>query len=244
MSNKRISISLAFLFLLNFTPLKSNGQSQPKIINKLLEGIGGKRSLNEARYIMFTCTNDGNNQISGEHTYIYDREANNVRFEGKTNEGNSLVALFNSQKNSGKLFLNNEIIQESELLDSIIQQFNKDAYLLFTPILLANNILNPTLQDSVIIDLKRYFVLGINASNHNFESAKLYIDSQSGLLKKLETFNEDNQKTHEFFTSKIKDVGGGLILATQFTDKMSGSVFQYPVVAAFLNVENSKFNNL
>ncbi|HUH20124.1 hypothetical protein [Albibacterium sp.] len=244
MSNKRISIFLVFLLLFNFLSFKSHGQNQSTVINKLLEGIGGEKSLKEAHYIMFSCINEDHTDIQEEHTYIYDRSTKNCRFEGKTKEGDSLTVLFNTQNSLGKLYINNEKKQNPELLKSIIQLFNEDSYLLLTPMQLANNRLNLTIQAPVIIDLKKYFILEVNSANGQNESAKLYIDSQTGIIRKWETFNKDQEKIHEFVTSRIKDIGGGLTLATQFTDKISGTVFKYPIVAALLNIETSKFQNL
>lgn len=244
MSNKRTSIFLAFLFLLNFISLKSNGQDQSAVINKLLEGIGGEKSLKEARYIMFSCINEDHLEIQEEHTYIYDWETKDGRFEGKTKNGDSLTVLFNTQRDSGEVYLNNAKEQNPELLKTITQLFNEDSYLLFTPIQIANRSLKPIVQDPVIIDLKKYFILEVNFADNKHESAKLYIDSQTGIISRWKTFNKDHEKTHEFLASRVKDVGGGLTLATQFTDEISGTVFQYPIVAALLNVETSKFKNL
>jgi|SRR5690554_552312 len=244
MSNKRISIFLAFLFLLNSFSLESYGQNDSTVINKLLEGIGGEKSLSEAHYIMFSFINNEHIDIQDEHTYIYDWETKNGRFEGKTKEGDSLTVLFNTQNSLGELFINKEKKQNPELLENIVQLFHEDSYLLLTPILIANNNLQSSVLDPMIIDLKKYLILGIDLANRQGESAKLYIDSQSGVISKWEIFNNDHEKTHEFITSKIKDVGGGLILATQFTDKISGTIFQYPIAAALLNVETSKFQNL
>lgn len=244
MCNKRTSILLAFLFLLNSISLKSNGQDPIIAINKLLEGIGGEKSLKDARYIMFSCINEDHTEIQEERTYIYDWETKDCRFEGKTKNGDSLTVLFNTQHDSGEVYLNNEKTQNLELLESIVQLFKEDSYLLFTPIQIANKSLKPIVQNPVIIDLKKYYILDVDLADIKSESAKLYIDSQTGIINKWETFDKDHEKTHEFLTSRIKDVGGGLTLATQFTDKISGTVFQYPIVAALLNVETSKFKNL
>jgi len=243
MSNKRISIFIAFLFLLNSISIKSNGQDQSPVINKLLEGIGGEESLKEARYIMFSCINESQIEIQKEHTYIYDWETKDCRFEGKTKDGDLLTVLFNAQSDSGEVYLNNEKSQNSELLKIIAQLFNEDAYFLFTPILVANKSLNPIVQNPEIIDSKRYFILRISSTDNGTESAKLYIDSQTGIIGKWEIF-KDHEKIHEFLVSRIKDIGGGLTLATKFTDKISGITFQYPIAAALLNVETSKFKNL
>jgi len=243
MSNKRITIFIAFLFLLNSISIKSSGQDQSTVINKLIEGIGGEGSLREARFIMFSCINEGQIEIQKEHTYIYDWETKDCRFEGKTKDGETLTALFNAQNDSGQLYLNNERSQNPELLKSITQLFKEDSYFLFIPILIANKSLNAVVQNPEIIDSKRYFVLKISSPNNESESAKLYIDSQTGIIGKWDIFNED-QKTHEFLASRIKDVGGGLTLATKFTDKINGITFQYPIAAALLNIETSKFKNL
>src|SRR3546814_20657878 len=108
MCNKRTSIFLAFLFLLNSSSLKSNGQEQITAINKLLEGIGGEKSLRDARYIMFSCINEDYSEIQEESTYIYDWDTKDCRLEGKTKDGDYLTVLINTQNDTREVFLHNE----------------------------------------------------------------------------------------------------------------------------------------
>jgi hypothetical protein len=246
MSNKRILISLAFLFLFNSVSFKSKGQDQSTVVSKLLEGVGGEESLSEARYIMFSYVNENQLKIKKERTYLYDWQKKDCRFEGETKDGDAITALFNAQSGEGKLYINDEMSQNPELLNSIIELFSEDSYLLFTPILIANKNLNPLVKDPVILNLKRYYILEVNTAdqNNDYEFAKLYIDSQTGIINRWQIFNKNREKIHEILASKIKDVGGGLTLATQFSDNVRGTIIQYPIVAALLNVEISKFKNL
>jgi len=238
---KRKYLFLCFSLLLNLLFFTSKGQNHNAVINKLSEGLGNEESLKEARFIMFSCTSENHNETQGEHTYLYDWNTKKCRFEGKTEKGESLVALFNTRSNLGEVYINKKKTNSPDLLNSIIQLFSEDSYFLFTPILIANQNIKSTVQESEIIDSKRYFVVRVDSPGAEFEYSRIYIDSQNGTISKWETFDNNNKKTHEFVISKIKDVGGGLTLATKFTDKLGGSILQYPIVAALINIEAEKF---
>lgn len=238
---KRKYLFLSFFFLFNLIFLISKGQNHSDVINKLAEGLGNEKALKEARYIMFNCISENHNQIQGEHTYLYDWAAKNCRFEGETIDGEELIVLFNTASKVGDVYIDKKKTISDDLLKSAIQLFFEDSYFLFTPLLIVNHSLTSSLQEPEIIDSKRYFVLKVNSPSDGFEFSKIYIDSQTGIISKWDTFDKDNKKTQDLVISKIKDVGGGLILATKFTDKINGKSFQYPIVAALLNIEASKF---
>lgn len=175
------------------------------------------------------------------HTFLYDWKTKNSRFEGETNDGESLVILFNTESQSGEVYIDQEKTNAPNLVKSILKLFSKDSYFLFAPILIANRTLKATVQESQIIDSKRHYVLQVNHPSAHFEYAQLFIDSQSGAISKWLTFDQSDKLVHELFVTNVKDVGGGLTLATKFTNKINGKVIEYPIVAALLNIEAEKF---
>src|SRR5690606_27093809 len=141
---------------------------------------------------------------------------------------------------TGEVYIEKKKTEAPEILRTIIKLFSEDSYYLFTPMLIATNRIESTVQESEIIDSKRYFVLKVNSPISEFDYSKLFIDSQTGIISMWETFDAD-RKTQDLLISKTKDVGGGLILATKYTDRMNGKSFEYPIVAALLNIEPEKF---
>jgi len=190
---------------------------------------------------MFSSVLNDNDLLQGEHTYLYDRKTKECRFEGVTKEGDQLIVLFNSQSGKGGVYIEKEKIDAPEIMKTITDLFSEDSYFLFTPLSIATNRVTSTVQESQIIDSKRYFVLKVNSATSKFAYSKLYIDSQTGTISMWETYDTSDQKTQDLLISKTKDVGGGLILATKFTDRMNGKSFEYPIVAALLNIEPEKF---
>jgi len=241
MFNKRKYLFLYSSLVFNLLFFTAKGQDINTIVNKLSEGLGNEQSLIEARFLMFSCISESHEQIKGEHLFLYDWKSKNCRFDGKTKEGKDLTVLFNVAEQSGEVYIDDRKVHSPEILKSVIGTFSADSYFLFTPILIANGSLRPVAQESEIIDSKRHYVLRVNAFGTSGNYSKLFIDSQSGNISKWQTFDRSTEKTYEFITSKIKDVGGGLTLATRFADKINGKIIEYPVVSALLNIEPEKF---
>ena len=238
---KRKYLFLYTSLFFNLLFFAAKGQDINTIVNKLSEGLGNEQSLTEARFLLFSCISESHQQIRGEHIFLYDWKSKDCRFEGKTKDGKTLIVLFNSAAKSGDVYIDNKKTSSPELLKSVMAMFSADSYFLFTPILIANGSLNPIAQESEIIDSKRYYVLKVNSINRNGNYSNVFIDSQNGSINKWEAYDKATDKSYEFTTSKIKDVGGGLTLATRFTDKINGKIIEYPVVSALLNIEPEKF---
>lgn len=241
MFNRKIFLYASFFFLVNLPILTSQGQSQTIIINKLAEGLGNSASINSSRFIMFSSAMNNNGFLKGEHTFLYDRETKECRFEGETKEGQQLIVLFNSGTNSGDVYIDEKKTDSPEIMKTVVSLFLDDSYYLFLPLMIATKKVPSTAQVSEIIDSKRYYVIKVNSPTSKFDSSILYIDSQTGTISMWETFDSSDKRTQDLLISKTKDVGGGLILATKFTDRMNGKSFEYPIVAAFLNIEPEKF---
>lgn len=238
---RKVYLFLSFFFTLTLTSLTLLGQSHSAAVNKLSEGLGNIKSLNAARFIMFSSSLDNHDLLQGEHTYLFDWRTKECRFEGETKEGKILIVLFNAKNQTGEVYLDKMEIEAPEILKDIVHLFTEDSYFLFTPMLIAGNKINSTIEESEIIGSKRYFVLKVNSSTTDFDYSKLYIDAQDGTISKWETFDHANKRVQDLVISKVKDVGGGLTLATKFTDRVNGKSFQYPIVSALLNIESEKF---
>lgn len=238
---QRIAICICLLILLNSVALSAQAQNRDAIVAKLSESLGYS-SLKEAPFLMFSCVST-HPAMQGEHSFLYDWNNKLCRFEGQTKDGQELTALFHTERRTGKLYVNKKQIDNSELLRHIIQLFEDDSFLLFTPLKVADRQLTANHQETEIVNSRKYFVLKVNTPGGPFESNRLFIDSQNGNLSIWKTYDSKENKTHELVVSRIKDAGGGLTLPTMFTDKVSGKTWQYPIVAALMNIEESKFKN-
>ena len=238
---QRIAIYTIVLLLSGSTVFRAQAQNRDAVVAKLAESLGSS-SLKEAPFLMFSCVS-AHAHTRGEHSFLYDWNEKLVRFEGQTNAGEEVIVLFDSENKTGKVFINKKLNDNPDLLKNIIQLFEDDSFLLFTPLRVANKELSASLQETEIINSRKYFVLKVPTPNAKHESNRLFIDSQNGNLSIWKTYDKKENKTQELVVSKIKDAGGGLTLPTVFTDKVTGKIYQYPIVAALLNIEESKFKN-
>ena len=238
---QRIAHYLLVLLLSAGIAYQAQAQNRDAVLAKLSESLGN-RSLKEAPFLMFTCIS-GHPYTKGEHSFLYDWNEKLGRFEGQTSTGEEVIVLFDSEAMSGKVFINKKPTDDPELLKNIIQLFEDDSFLLFTPIRIANKELSASLQETEIINSRKYFVLKVSTPDAKFETNRLYIDTQNDKLSIWKTYDKKQNKMQELVVSRIKDAGGGLTLPTVFTDKVSGKIYQYPIVAALMNIEDSKFKN-
>jgi len=241
--------SFLLLFTLFFTSTFHHtvfSQTKDQVLNLMWQGVGGKQSWEEARYFMFSCKTDLHTFVSGEHSYIWDRVSGDCRFEGISDDQRKLVVLFNTKNRKGKAFVNNAVISVKDsaqmIIKPVIDAFFNDSFWLFFP----NNLSNTaTLQirDQELIGNTRYYVIEVNTPTTTITEfrSKLFIDTNTGKIFQWQTTSKDGILQYNFLTSNFKDVGGGLTLATLFTDTNTGVSIRYPIVSAMINVESDKF---
>lgn len=239
----------SYLLFFLISPLFTNpvfSQDKTEVVNLIWQGIGGKQSWDEARYFMFSCKTNIHQLIPGEHSYIWDRVSGNCRFEGTNNSQGKILALFNTESRAGKIFVDNKTITDQDsakaLLEPIINSFYSDSFWLFP----SKNLTDPaqlTLRDQELIGSTRYYVVEVQLGNKNYGeySSKLFIDTNTGRLYQWQALSDDGNVMYNFLTSSVKDVGGGLMLATALVDEKTGITINYPIVSALINVEEDKF---
>ena len=211
--------------------------AQPKqIIDKLWDAAGGKNTWEETNYIMFSVT--GNNQhasISGARKFLLDKKSGNVRFEGVLNNTH-VVALFNVQQQklhhvfdeNGKEIVNQEF---KNLLSDLITQYQVDLKVLSLPVsMISSQLDNDT--ESKLWNAEK--LQKIAFQNFNGEKGSIYINEETGLIKRLDIGNRS------YLVNGYKDIGNGLILPTTF--KASTDSINYQKVASFTDMEQAKFS--
>ncbi|MFB5945287.1 hypothetical protein [Albibacterium profundi] len=231
----------AFLFTLTLGlyPTIASAQTNPNTaVNSLSRGLGDKSTAEEARYLIFSYHSDNK---ESETSYLYDWESGNCRFEGQTKDLKDLVVLFNTDAAGGQVFVDENSVTDESLLKDVRQSFEDDSYFLFIPILIAKQEINTVELEPEIVDSKKFHVLRVTSPDSKYKSSKIYVDFQDGTIYKWNTYDSKNRLSHELLVSQTKDLGGGLILPTQFTDKSTGETFGYPIAAALLNIEPQKF---
>src|SRR5690606_31062358 len=96
-----------FVALLSYTTVANGQVTQPVIVDKLWEAIGGKENWQNARYFMFSCTGgEPQSFTQGERKYLWDKRSGNCRFEGVTTDDEHVIVLFNIKTAEGTVYIN------------------------------------------------------------------------------------------------------------------------------------------
>lgn len=227
------------------------GQStQPQVVSKIWDGIGGKDNWTNARYFMFSCIGEDTlSALQSERAYLWDKQTGECRFEGLTIEDEELIVLFNikTEITQGQVFVDrnrlNQAPEATEIITAVKEQFEKDASFIFLPTLLEGKASSINLEDEKLVGSKKYMIVHVKNPNTSFESAiegQLFIDALSGRIQRWHP--QDNSVSDKtYLVGGFKDIGGGLILPTQFTDSNGTNHISYPLAAALVNIEPQKF---
>jgi len=223
-----------------------SAQNKQEVQQLLWQGIGGQDAWEEAQFLMFSCTSNLTDIFPGQHAYIWDRFNGNCRFEGVNGNAQKLIVLFNTQKKTGKVFLNNKLVSNADSSRKWVQQtlnaFYSDVFWLFPP-----NFFNATgfhIKDEALIGTNKYYVAEIKPIHPEYGEyvSEWYIDRNTGRIARWKVLNLDSTTAYNFTLSNFKDVGAGLLLATSFRDAEKGISINYSIVSALINVETDKFN--
>jgi len=247
MMRRFLSVKLSLIVILVNLLLPALAQpSEAEVASKLWDAVGGKENWENARYFMFSCVGGDNRRlIEGERKYLWDKQTGDIRFEGMTTDDEQIVALFNLRTAQGAIFVSGQQLDNPATTKNIIEEitaiFENDAHLLFLPTVLDGERVSFTVADEKLVGTQRFTVVDVDNQKTSFETAvrgRLYIDMQTG---RIQQWSPGNQ--HEKFSvSGFKDVGGGLVLPTRFTDGDSVTTIRYPLAAALINIESQKFS--
>lgn len=236
---RRTFYFIVLIYTLSLLPIASFAQTNDRsAISSLSDGLGDQGTPEGTRYLMFSYNSSNQNS---ETSFLYDWESGNCRFEGQTANAETLVVLFNTNEEGGQVFVDDTAVIDQGLLEGTRQSFQDDSYFLFMPIRIAKREVNAVELEPEIVDSKKFHVLQITTPRSKYKSSKIYIDFQNGMIYKWITYDDNNTISKELLVSKTKDVGGGLTLPTQFTDKLTGESLGYSIAAALLNIEPQKF---
>lgn len=107
-------------------------QSDPKAIEiarATLEAMGGEEAWNNTRYISW--------KFMGSRLHVWDKWSGNHRIEQQTQDGDTLVSLFNINSGNARIFLNGVEITDPEELaqrqNRAIGAWINDTYWMFMP---------------------------------------------------------------------------------------------------------------
>lgn len=241
--------SILLLFILAGTTI-CGAQQGTDIKAKLEKAIGGHDKWIQTHYILFTALgNEQGTHLNGSRTFLINKSNGDVRFEGENTELKEIVFLFNyKNKESKGLYIDTDKIKkESDLYKSlqknIADQFFEDSKLLFTAALLPESLPSVDNYQHKIVNAEKVATVHTNklfTLRSQVTHCDAIVNVENGKIRKLVL---DGSGT--FIVSGYKDIGGGLILPTQFENiENSSNSCIFTTVASFTDIEDSKFDSL
>lgn len=228
----------SILFFLYFT---LSAQEAGKI---LLKGIGGKEKWDSTNYILFTVSGNDAKTLQNSRKFLIKPTSGQARFEGQSNDGNNIVALFNFK--TGKLsrfFVNGNEVKKmdnetTELFTKINTQFKKDITFLFLPALIEQPDTKTGKTTSKIFNAEKLQSLSFELEGGT--SGEILFNNETGQIKQF-----IDEEGNTYLVNEYKDIGGGLFLPTNFRnlENQAKSLF-FSTVAAFTEMEESRFSVL
>ncbi|MCY4780991.1 hypothetical protein ORI89_15130 [Sphingobacterium sp. UT-1RO-CII-1] len=235
-----------FVFLLFVLPfLSAQGQINKEASQMLWKGIGGKEKWEKTNYILFVANGGELDYTQSARTFLVNRKSGQVRFEGKSLNGDNLAVFFNF--NSGKVtkfYINGTQLKELndttiKKCDKIKNQFQQDISFLFLSALVNTPETKTGTLSSKIINAEKLQSINIELKNGAL-SGEVLFNAETGYIKQLITKDKGT-----YYVNGYKDIGDGLFLPTSFKNinNSTKSVY-FSTVAAFSDMEESKFIQL
>ncbi|WP_437920581.1 hypothetical protein [Sphingobacterium sp. LRF_L2] len=238
-----LKIILLGIYILSGIIVEAQGNHES--VSALWKGIGGKTKWDNTNYILFTANGNEAKYLQGARKFLINKQSGQVRFEGKSADGNNVVVLFNfkNQKlirfynNGEEVKLTNTTTNDSFL--KIYEQFKKDVNFLFLPVLMDKPETKTGKSTLKIVNAEKLQAVPFQLKD-NALSGEVFFNNETGYIKQL-VDNDGN----EFYINGYKDIGGGLFLPTTFKSMNNqDKSTSFTTVAAFTEMEDSKFSNL
>lgn len=217
--------------------------AQEKDGQQLLSTVGSEKKWKSLNYILFSSNTANSNFL--QRSFLLDKQTGKVRLDAVLTGDQSLVLLFNFKyKVVDKCYINGQLADVNTLkvpFSEILSQFFQDTELLFLPMfVLSIPKSNLYIKTDQIINTERLVKISFRgASNFNKDNitGALFLNNK-GQLKEYE-INQEN-----IVVSDIKDIGDGILLPTSFNFANTKTSVKFNIVAAFTDVELSRFSNL
>ncbi len=118
-----------------FDPSKSDPEAV-RIADEIMVALGGRENYDAVQYLSFHfVVARGDTQVT-DWRHDWDRRKNNYRLEGKTREGDHLLAVFNLDTQSGTVFKNGQMLEGEDKIQWLSRAYARyinDTYWLLMP---------------------------------------------------------------------------------------------------------------
>ncbi len=217
--------------------------AQNKSKQLILKTIGDAAKWKSLNYILFSSNSPNNNFL--QRSYLIDKQTGKARLDAVTTDNESVVMLFNfKHKRVEKCYINGQLSDLNSLkvpLQEVLNQLFQDTELLFLPMFVISAPKNHiAIKTDQIVNAERLVEVvfqGVSNLNKDNIEGSIYINNKGELKEYI--INQE-----KIALSDIKDIGDGILIPTSFNYANTAKTIKFTTVAAFTDVELSRFSNL
>jgi hypothetical protein len=181
-----------------------DGFSDPRameIVEKVITALGGAEKFNAVRYLSFHFVVMRDTLRISDWRHDWDRSTGDYRLQGKHDDGEELLILFNVNNRRGEAFKNGHILegeQLSSLLEFAYGRFINDTYWLLMPYKLHDPGVMLTFDGEQTIDdqkfeiIKLAFVPSAGLTPQNIY--RVFVDPATSRIHRWEYFQEEGKE--------------------------------------------------
>jgi hypothetical protein len=230
-----------------FDPSKSDAEAI-RIADEIMVALGGRENYDAVQYISFHfVVTVGDTQVTSWR-HDWDRRKNNYRLEGKTREGDHLLAVFNLDTQSGTVFMNGQMLEGEDKIQWLSRAYARyinDTYWLLMPYKLKDPgviLKHENIQEinSVQYDMLRLqFDEGIGLTPQNVY--RIFVDPATRLVHRWEYFESEGANSSPAWWENWR-VYEGIMLAEQRSFENSNRKLLFTNIVASRQVDEKIFD--
>jgi len=222
-------------------------QTKQQVFDKIWKAVGGKSSLDKARYFQFDFAVEKDGKASIPRRHVWDRYTGDYRLETSDTTGKKTVALFNVNSKAGNVYVDGVLQQDTttkNLIKKAYAAFINDTYWLMVPLKLQDDGVNTELQADETVDGKKCNVLHINFDKVGLTPGDqywLYVNDKTGEIIRWKFLLQNQTKASVFNWTPYQALGNGLKLSTKKTNINGQSSIYFPVARVLKKVDKNIF---
>ena len=244
---KKLNLLYALIFALTVSACAQKQPEKKDVFAKVWKAVGGKAAFEKSRYLEFTYAPISNGKKSLGRHHTWDRYTGEYRLDYIADNGKQNVILFNVNTKKGKAYNDGFIVPDSAaavLVKNAYAAYINDSYWLMSPLKLQDEGVNTQIEPNIDVN-----GVSCNVIHLNFDKVGLtpgdqywmYVNNDTGEIVRWK-FLLQNQKSPAIFDwEPYHDLGNGLKLSTNKTNKESNFAISFPIAKVLKSVGETTF---
>jgi hypothetical protein len=225
------------------------------VVDQMMDAMGGPAAWAKVHYLRFDWVVERDGKTAAYVRHLWDRYEGRYRVEWKSREGKSLVALFNVNTRTGRVYVNGQPARdedEQKYLDEAYGRFINDSYWLLMPWKLKDAGVNLTYRGEAKMDGQPCDMIEVSFENVGLTPGDhywAYINRRTHMMDRWAYFLQSYEGTPSREKATPWDwrdwrTVGGIWLATDKVRVGENMRIHFPVLMAPSQVDARVFESL